>query len=164
LTRKTKSWSKILLLACALSCACTPPFAVQSAAAAASTETGAKTSPPPIEMQPQSVFNPNHLYLLNGTNSITAQTGKVVVSAATMANQVVDSIGITFYVQKWNGSSWVDVGSSYTMGGNQQSTYANDCTQYVEAGYYYRARTIHWVIENGKYEEGELFSASVLGQ
>jgi hypothetical protein len=123
---------------------------------------GALTAAPPVE--PMSVFNPNHLYLDNGTSSISASSGKVTVSATTTASQIVDSIGITFYVQKWNGSVWEVVGSGTTTGGNQLITYSNTVPKSVTAGYYYRARTIHWVIENGVYEEGERFSNTVLGQ
>jgi hypothetical protein len=122
---------------------------------------GPRTSAPPAE--PLSVFNPNHLYLDNGTSSISVSSGSVTVSATTSANQVVDSIGITFYVQKWNGSAWEVVGSGSTTGGNQLITYSNTVTKSVTSGYYYRARTIHWVIENGVYEEGERFSNTVLG-
>src|SRR5690242_7245925 len=48
------------------------PF-VRTAVVAASADTRAKTSPPPIEVQPQSVFNPNQIYLMDlrqnqGTN------------------------------------------------------------------------------------------------
>jgi hypothetical protein len=130
--------------------------------AASAAAQGPFTMAPPAE--PQSVFNPNHLYLDNGTNSISASTGSITVSALTTATQIVDSIGITFYVQKWNGSAWEVVGSGTTMSGNLLIAYSNAITKSVTAGYYYRARTIHWVIENGVYEEGERFSNIVLGK
>jgi hypothetical protein len=120
------------------------------------------TSAPPAEAL--SAFDPNHLYLDNGTSSISASSGSVTISATTTATQVVDSINITFYVQKWNGSSWEAVGSGTSTGGNQLITYSNSVTKSVTPGYYYRARTIHWVIENGVYEEGERFSNTVLGK
>ncbi len=122
----------------------------------------ALTAAPPEEQM--SVFNPNHLYLDNGSSSISASTGSVTVSASTSANQVVDTIGVTFYVQKWNGSSWETVGSGSTTSSSQLSYYFNTFNKSVTAGYYYRARTIHWVIENGVYEEGERFTSSVLGK
>jgi hypothetical protein len=122
----------------------------------------ALTSAPPAE--PQSVFNPNHLYLDNGTNSISATTGSVTVSGSTSATQVVDTIGVTFYVQKWNGSSWETFGTGTTTSGTQLAYYTNQVVKTVTAGYYYRARTIHWITKNGVYEEGERFSNTVLGQ
>ncbi len=121
----------------------------------------ALTSAPPIE--PFSVFDSTHLYLDNGVSVITPTTGKVTVSATTTALTTVDSIGIIFYVEKWNGSSWGTVGSGSTMGGNSQAYYHNTLSKTVDAGYYYRARTIHWVIHNGKYEQGEVITSSVLG-
>ena len=135
--------------------------AAEAQASAAPSEAVALTSAPPIELF--SVFNPNHLHLENGVNSITATTGKVTVSATTVANKTVDSIGIIFYVQKWNGSSWENVGAGSTVGTNHDSVYHNTFGKTVEAGYYYRARTIHWVIHNGKYEEGEVITGSILG-
>lgn len=123
---------------------------------------GNLTSAPPV--QSMSTFDPNHQYLFNGTNSITALTGTVSIGADTSATQVVDSIGIIFYVQKWNGSSWETVGSGSTTGGNNSGYYTNSISRSSTAGYYYRARTIHWVIENGVYEEGERFSSAVLAK
>jgi len=121
----------------------------------------ALTSAPPAELF--SVFNPNHLYLDNGVSTISVSTGKVTVAASTTANKTVASIGIVFYVQKWNGSSWENVGAGSTTGTNSASSYHNSFSKSVTAGYYYRGRTVHWVIENGVYEEGEVYTGSVLG-
>jgi hypothetical protein len=115
-------------------------------------------------VDPFSVFNPSHLYLDNGTVSISATTGMVTVTATTTAGLAVDSIGITFYVQKLNGSTWETVGSGSTTGGNNAASYSNSYSKAVTAGSTYRARTVHWVIENGVYEEGERFSNSVVGK
>jgi len=121
----------------------------------------ALTSAPPIELF--SVFDPSHLYLGSGNSSITPSSGKVTVSATTFAYTSVDSIGIIFYVEKWDGSSWNTVGSGSTMGTNNASSYHNLFVKSVDAGYYYRAKTIHWVIHGGKYEQGEVITSSVLG-
>lgn len=125
-------------------------------------EARAEGSSASVDIGAFSVFNPSHLYLNNGTSSISASTGSVSVSAATTAVTTVDSIGITVYVQKWNGSNWETVGSGYTLGGNNASSYSNSVSKSVASGFYYRARTIHWVIENGTYEDGEKFTSSVL--
>jgi len=119
------------------------------------------TAAPPPELF--SVFDPSHLYLDNGTSSISATSGTVKVTATTSANRVVDSIGVTFYVQKWNGSAWENVGSGSTLGDNSRQYYSNTFSKSVTAGYYYRGRTIHWVIHNGVYEEGEVITTSILG-
>ncbi|QJD87080.1 hypothetical protein [Cohnella herbarum] len=110
------------------------------------------------------VFNPNHLYLSNGTVSISATAGSVTVTATTTAGGLVDSIGITFYLQKLNGGTWENVGSGTATGGNNAVTYSNTFSKSVTAGTTYRARTVHWVSENGVYEEGERFSNSIVGK
>ncbi|MBO9599411.1 MAG: hypothetical protein J7559_16510 [Cohnella sp.] len=117
---------------------------------------------PPGDVMPFSIFNPNHLYLDSGSCSITAKTGSVVSAANTSANQSVDSIGVTIYVQKWNGTSWENFGAGNTLGGNDTAYYSNAVSKTVTPGYYYRTRSIHWVIENGVYEQGENVSGSVL--
>jgi hypothetical protein len=116
-------------------------------------------APPAV---PFSVFDPNHIYLNNGTNTIILAAGSLTISGTTTAVVISDSIGITFYLQKWNGTSWETVGSGSTTGTNLTSSYSTSVVKSTTAGQYYRARTIHWVIENGKYEEGERLSNSVL--
>ncbi len=130
--------------------------------AVSSFEIGALTSAPPAPATSFSVFDPNHVYLYNGSSSITAVSGSASISGSTTAVSAVDSIGVTFYLQKWNGSAWETVGSGSTTGSNQASVYNNTVSKPTTAGYYYRARTIHWVIENGVYEEGERLTGSVL--
>ncbi len=117
---------------------------------------------PPGDIMPYSIFDPSHLYLDSGSCSITAKTGSVIASANTSANREVDSIGVTIYVQKWNGSSWENFGAGNTLGGNDTAYYSNAVSKSVTPGYYYRTRSIHWVIENGVYEQGENVSGSVL--
>jgi hypothetical protein len=132
-------------------------YAAQSVALAP----GALTKAPPVE--PMSVFTGGQIYLYSGNNSIAASSGTITISANTTATLAVDSIGVTIYVQKWNGSSWDNVGSATTTGSNNTNYYSTTINKSMPAGYYYRARTIHWVIKNGTYEEGELFSNTVLG-
>ncbi|MFD0671262.1 hypothetical protein [Cohnella sp. GCM10027633] len=118
--------------------------------------------PVPDERAAFSVFDPSHLYLSNGSNSISVSTGNIVVGVSTTATMIVDSIGYTVYIQKWNGSSWETYGSGNTVGGSNAINFSGNVPKSVASGYYYRARTIHWVIENGVYEEGEKFTSSVL--
>lgn len=122
---------------------------------------GALTLPPP-EIVPFGIFDPLHLYLENGSNSISPSSGSVFASASTTANQYVDSIGVVIYVQRWTGSAWVTEGSGSTLGGSNLSYYSNGVTKTVTNGYYYRTRSIHWINHGSTYEQGELFSGSVL--
>jgi hypothetical protein len=124
---------------------------------------GAKTPPPTQEFQIQGTFNPNHIYLQDGTNQISKSTiNQVKLTATTYAYQVVNSIGITFYLQKWSGSSWADVGPGTSLSATNKSSYTNNVYGNVESGYYYRARTVHWVSNGSTYEQGELLSGSML--
>lgn len=119
----------------------------------ASTETilekGAKTPPPPQEMTIQGSFNPNHKYLEDGYNTITNKgNGRVELWGKTTASQHVHTIGVRFYLERWTGSSWVNVDSrigSYTD--NNYKTVEAYESKSVEPGYYYRVRTVHWVHE-----------------
>lgn len=123
----------------------------------------AKTSPPPEEMTLQGFFNPGHTYLLDGTNLISRyDSGIIRLEGTTYAKQVVNSIGMTFYLQKWNGNSWDNVGTGTTYNALNQDIYDKSIFRSAEAGYYYRARTVHWVSHNGTYEQGERVSDYIL--
>lgn len=124
---------------------------------------GAKTPPPQEEVNSTGMFNSNHKYLLDGTNLISRyDTGIVRLEGTTYAKQIVDSIGVTFYLQKWNGSSWEDVGTGTTYNTSNQDIYDKTIYRNAEVGYYYRARTIHWISHNGVYEQGEVVGDYIL--
>jgi hypothetical protein len=124
---------------------------------------GAKTPPPQEEVNSLGMFDSNHKYLLDGTNMISRyDTDIVQLEGTTYAKQIVDSIGVTFYLQKWNGSSWEDVGTGSTYNGSNQDVYDKTIHRSAEAGYYYRVKTIHWVSHDGTYEQGERVSDYIL--
>ncbi|MFC5470711.1 hypothetical protein ACFPPD_18650 [Cohnella suwonensis] len=120
----------------------------------------ALTSAPIVE--PNSVFNPNDQYLDNGTVSATVSGSTLTASAATYATQTVDTIGITFYLQKWNGTSWDTVSAGTMKSATSRNSYSTAMSYSLTAGYYYRARTVHWVMNGAVYEEGTRTSNSVL--
>lgn len=155
-----RSWKNLIIAALLPALLAGGTFVYSPRGASAAGEIAATL--PPADATPFSVFNPNHLYLDSGTATISASAGTVTVSASTTAVVNADSIGVTIYVQKWNGSAWETVGSGNTMGGNNSTLYSVSFPKSVTSGYYYRSRTIHWVIENGTYEEGERISSSVL--
>lgn len=124
---------------------------------------GALTTPPPVEMNLNSSINIlANKYLVNYYSTISkVSSTQVSINGFTGAGQAVDTIGINYVLQRWTGSAWVDTGSAYENGTNKLSLSG---TKYfnVQAGYYYRGKTIHWTNENGTYEEGTYYTNSVL--
>lgn len=130
--------------------------------AAKSIEYGAKT-PPPEEISILGMFDPNHKYLLDGTNLISKYDSDTIrLEGTTYAKEVVESIGMTLYLQKWNGSSWENVGSGSTYYVSNRDVYDKTIYRSAESGYYYRVKTIHWISNDDTYEQGERVSDYIL--
>ncbi|MDC3425095.1 hypothetical protein NC797_11315 [Aquibacillus sp. 3ASR75-11] len=124
---------------------------------------GAKTPPPVEEMNIDGFFNSNHQYLLDGTNLLTIYNSDYVrIEGTTYAKQYVDTIGVTFYLQKWNGVSWEYTGAGTTYSGSKRDVFDKTVLRSAEAGYYYRLKTRHWISHNGVYEQGERVSDYIL--
>lgn len=139
-------------------------FNVTSHAASISDD-GAKTPPPPAsQLGILGFFDEDQDYLLDGFNKMSQKSsGKVSITGTTLAYDKVDSIGVTLYLQKWNGSAWknVDTGG-VTYSTAKKDVYTNGTSYTVPTGYYYRLRTVHWVTDDGTYEQGERFSDYLL--
>lgn len=117
---------------------------------------GAKTPPPVEEMNINGFFNPDHKYLLDGSNLLTIYNSDYVrLEGTTYAKQYVDTIGVTFYLQKWNGSSWDYEGAGTTYSGSNKDVFDKTVLRNAEPGYYYRLETKHWISHDGVYEYGE---------
>ncbi|WP_282940470.1 hypothetical protein [Paenibacillus sp. RC67] len=126
---------------------------------------GAKTSAPPEtnSIQIQGIFDPNDIYLQKGWNSIGDNGNhQIGLSATTIANQYVDQIGVTYYLQKWTGSTWEDVDRGVTQSFRDDDQFTNTLTYTGESGYYYRGVTIHWIKKGNVYEDGTVTSSTVL--
>lgn len=156
--RRSDRWKLVGLAATLFAVCMTFGMAEGGADARNAPESALATAP----AEPLSVFNPNHIYLDNGTNGVSGGSGTISVTASTFAQSTVDTIGITFFLQKWNGSAWETVSSGTMRSSTQKASFTDIFNYSVTAGYYYRARTLHWVIENGTYEEGERLSNTVL--
>lgn len=77
-------------------------FSLATTAAANEIQTGAKTPPPPIEFHPNGFFDPDHKYLMDGTNYFSEKDSDTAhIEATTYAKQEVDYIGVTFYIMEW---------------------------------------------------------------
>ncbi|WP_199615716.1 DUF6147 family protein [Paenibacillus alkalitolerans] len=134
-----------------------------SSAAYSKGNTGALTSPPPVEFQLYGVFDPDHKYLDDGANTISSSSaGEVRYSGTTYASQIVDSIGVSLTLQRWTGGTWETVGNGSGSSGSDKSWFSHASGQKVTGGYYYRIKSVHWVNENGTYEQGVRYSSSLL--
>jgi hypothetical protein len=153
-----KSFIVVLTLALGITLIVTP----QTARAA----TAANTPPPPGKMSIQGFFDPSFKYLDQGNSSILDNGNQTAnISVTTVAKQLVASIGANVYLDRWNGSVWVQVNSVPAQLSSSNTNYLDGyCVFSITSGYYYRARTQHWVINNGVYEQGDRTTASILAK
>ena len=138
------------------------PPSVTHAAKPSTTE--AKTPPPPIEITIEGFFDPSFKYLDQGdSNTVDKGNQTAEVTVTTIAKQTVASIGATIYFDKWTGSAWVQVGSQ-TVSTSNKMLFNGYAVFGTVSGYYYRARTVHWVSNNGTYEQGNYTSNTILAK
>ena len=130
-----------------------PPEALH---AAKSNNTEAKTPPPPSEFYIEGFFDPSFKYLDQGeSNTLDKGNQTAEITVTTVAKQTVASIGATIYLEKWTGSAWVQVGTPAQLSSSNKMQFNGYAVYGIVSGYYYRARTVHWVSHNGVYEQGE---------
>lgn len=65
------------------------------------------------------------------------------LSASSTTVQSVEEMKITLYLQKWNGSAWVDI-NSWTFYGYNTEMLMKDMSSNYQPGNYYRARAEHY--------------------
>jgi len=68
--------------------------------------------------------------------------GNVSVLGETLTYSNVDYLDVQVFLQRWNGSNWVDV-TSRTYSRNSGSYVSGSTTQSVARGYSYRCRAVH---------------------
>lgn len=113
-------------------------------------------------VQPLSTFDPNFETLDDGDGGLEDQgDGEVMVTGHTYAKHDADTIGVRMTLQRWTGSSWVDVYTTpdYTLS-NEDYIYALKSYS-VSQGYYYRVKTVHWTVHEGVREQGVRYTGSV---
>lgn len=138
------------------------PLAVTHAATPNITEP--KTPPPPVKMTIQGFFDPSFKYLDQGdSNTVDKGNQTAEVTVSTIAKQTVASIGANIYFDKWTGTAWVQVGST-TVSSSSKMMFNGYAVFSTISGYYYRARTVHWVSNNGTYEQGNYTSNTILAK
>jgi len=109
---------------------------------------GAMTPPPPAQDE---VIAPLATQYLTSWSCFIINNGDGTVSLTgySQANQFVDQIWVSLYLQRWDGSNWVTVSSGYKTT-VYNSDYAEGAQRLsVTRGYYYRTMAKHQVIHNG---------------
>lgn len=78
------------------------------------------------------------------------QDGTVTISGFTQAVTTSSNVQVTIYLQRWNGSSWVDI-NNVTKSLTNNSYVLTFKNVAVSKGYNYRARATHYIL-NGTSE------------
>lgn len=86
--------------------------------------------------------------------------GYLNITGFTQAYQTVDYIMVRLYIQRWNGSSWVDL-ASWPFEKYSDSYVAGAKGLQVTKGYYYRTRATHGLTENGYNESASSYSGYI---
>lgn len=152
-------------LSCILSIVMILMFAYPiNAQAASSHKTGALTGPPPEIIQPFTLFDPDYSYLERGGSYISELSDeRINIWGDTYGTVHMDEIGVELTLQRWNGSSWVDVISgSPSVDTDSAYAYQSHILVSVAKGYYYRTKSSHWIIYGDTYEAGTRYSGSIL--
>ncbi|WP_052676074.1 hypothetical protein [Paenibacillus sp. IHBB 10380] len=130
---------------------------------ASESESEAKTIPAPTDISLFTTFDPSFKYLSNGTSYITVSDGKISMRGETYAVEGVDKIGVQLTLQRWTGSTWIDV---YTGASKEESkidyVYQANINISAQSGYYYRIKGYYWIKKGTVQESGTRYSSSEL--
>lgn len=122
-----------------------------------------KTNSPPPESPSKTIQIESTNFLKSWDVTIQlVQGNNYTVAGYTETYSTVDKRGLKLYLQVWdpNNSNWVDVkqigdyskSSSYVEGSVSVS---------LSSGYYYRARGVHYAVDNNSMEEVGSFSGYI---
>ncbi|GIP26001.1 hypothetical protein J23TS9_11310 [Paenibacillus sp. J23TS9] len=124
-------------------------------------EPGALTPPPPTEFSPLSISG-NYQYLAAGNATISAiGNGQLRINADTAAKSSVDTIKAYVSLQRYTGTSWVDV-SNTTFSKNNTDFVVGDALFTGVKAFYYRVACTHSINKGGLYEQSIEYSDFVL--
>jgi len=123
----------------------------------------ALTSPPPTEFNMYTFFDSSNEYLDQGDVTIQDNLDQTVtIEVSTVAYSNVASIGATVNLQRWTGTTWIDVGPATTVSGKNKWYFSGEIKKTSSKGYYYRVRSVHWISHNNVYEQGQTVSGYIL--
>lgn len=121
------------------------------------------TTKPPADVIPFTVFDPKYEYLEDGYGSLSnLGNGKINMWAHSFGTINVDTIGVQLTLQRWTGSSWIDVNARPDVIVQNDSYAYYSGTLNVSTGYYYRVKTVHWIEIGSVREDGIRYSDSLL--
>ena len=135
----------------------------------ASATVSAETSLPPIKSistESESIV----VNTINTQNSLFKQwtcgitdnhNGTVTISGSTTATITVEYLDVKVYLQRLNGSTWVDV-TSRTYSDTSSSRVSNYSSVAVTTGYYYRTRSVHTIRNSGQSQSETSVSQAIL--
>jgi hypothetical protein len=101
------------------------------------------------------------IHIYTWRNSISEySSGYLQLYGLTETDWLADKIETDFYLQQWNGSSWVTYSTSFNW--MYDSDYlALSIFRYVSHGYYYRLKTVHRGWLGTTYDERTLYSSYI---
>jgi len=92
--------------------------------------------------------------------SITNTGTDLYLEGTTISNYLSDQIGLTLYLQKWDGSQWIDIQGWPFTKYNAKSIIEGARSSY-QHGNYYRTRAVHY-IEYGEQSETQYSTSSYI--
>ena len=81
--------------------------------------------------------------------SISNSGADLYLDGATTATDIIDQLTVTLYLQRWDGSQWVDVNNWVFNKYDAKSLYDGTFANYTH-GNYYRARAVHFAKDNSQ--------------
>jgi hypothetical protein len=87
--------------------------------------------------------------------------GSVYIMSETRTYATVAYLDATIYLQRWNGSEWVDVTSRPYVKSNSSSVSGSSKIS-VTRGFYYRTRGVHTAQDGGSYSSQASLSQALL--
>lgn len=123
-----------------------------------------KAPPGPNEAYQEEVDIESLQYLKDwGCDITSAGGGYINVTGFTQAYQNVDYIMLSLYLQRWDGSKWVDL-NGWTFDNHNAAKAEGKKALKVAKGYYYRVRATHSLTHGGVTEPqtpAKSYSASI---
>src|SRR5690606_4941264 len=104
-------------------------FPIHPSFASENSSSTALTSPPPIIFMPQGFFDPALNYLDQGDCNIMDNGDQTVeIKVSTVAKQTVESIGASIYLERWTGSTWLQVGNPAHLSATKRMMFSGHTT------------------------------------